>query len=157
MMVQPVMLSNNKGFSLVEMVIAMVIILVSLLGLVQATLLSIDSNVSNMFRDEAIRIAEEQMNILKSLPVSDTNLPTGTTCANSVTPPITSPVTRNFRNITKTYAVCATITNLLPAPGDSKKSIQVAVGWDHKKENPPKGVTNREYEYSITSVVVNPL
>lgn len=148
-MEQPVILNNNRGFTLVEMMVAMVVILVSLLGVVQATLLSIDNNLRNLYRDEAVKIAEEQMNVLKSLPVSDTNLPPGTTC---------STLTRNFRDISKPYAVCATITNLLPAPDDSKKSIRVVVGWDHKKETPPpySGPTFKEFQHAITSIVVNP-
>jgi prepilin-type N-terminal cleavage/methylation domain-containing protein len=145
---QPVLLNNKKGFTLVEMMIAMVIILVAVLGLVQATLLSIDSNVRNLFRDEAVRIAEEQMNVLKSLPVSDTNLPPGTTCP----PPLaTNPVIRNFRDITKNYTVCSSISNILP--DGTKKSVQVIVGWNHKKELPLTGVTNTEYQYSMTSIV----
>ena len=66
--------NNGRGFSLVEMLIAMVIILVAILGLFQVTLLSIDSNVSNVLRDEAVRLAEERMDQLKSLPVTDDGL-----------------------------------------------------------------------------------
>ena len=140
------MLSNSKGFSLVEMVIAMVIILVSILGLFQATLLSIDSNVTNLLRDEAVRLAEERMDQLKSLPVVDAgDLMPGTNCAE---------VKRNLRNLTASYQVCTTIIDL---NGDTtRKSVQVIVGWDHKKENGVKAPTNKEFQYSMTSMVVNP-
>jgi type IV pilus assembly protein PilV len=140
--------NNNKGFSLVEMVIAMVIILIGLLGLVQATLLSIDSNVSNVFRDEAVRLAEERMDRLKSLPVTDESLPPAVNQCDA------TPVKRNVRNLTESYQVCTTIVNL--NNDKTRKSVQVVVGWDHKKENPPKTLTGKEFEYSMTSIVVNP-
>jgi type IV pilus assembly protein PilV len=147
---QPVKLNNSKGVALVEMLIAMVIILVGFLGLVQATLLSIDHNVRNLYRDEAVRIAEERMNVLRSLPVDDTNLPPGTV--------LPCPIfKRNFRNVTdKQYTVCATITNILPAPDSSKKSVRVIVGWNHKGELPLTGTTNTEFQHSVMSIVGNP-
>jgi type IV pilus assembly protein PilV len=141
-----VLRNNNKGFSLVEMVIAMVIILIGLLGLVQATLLSIDSNVTNQLRDEAVRLAEESMNQIKSLPVTDEALPPAANQCNSVE--------RNVRNMIETYQVCTTIVNL--NNDKTRKSVQVVVGWDHKKENPPKTLTGKEFEYSMTSILVNP-
>jgi type IV pilus assembly protein PilV len=141
-----VLRNNNKGFSLVEMVIAMVIILVGLLGLVQATLLSIDSNAMNLLRDEAVRLAEERMDQLKSLPVTNVSLPPAANQCNSVN--------RNIRNFIETYQVCTTIVNL--NGNETRKSLQVVVGWDHKKENSPKTPTNKEFQYSMTSIVVNP-
>jgi type IV pilus assembly protein PilV len=145
------MLNNSKGFALIEIMIAMVIILVGLLGLVQATLLSIDNNLRNLYRDEAVRIADETMNVWRSRPVDDTNLPPG-----PVLP--CSTVLRNFRNVTnKPYTVCTTITNLLPAPDSSKKSVQVIVGWNHKYELALTGTTNTEFQHTIMSIVGNPL
>ncbi len=39
----------------------MVIIMVGLLGLVQAALLTIDNNMRNLLRDEAVRISEQAL------------------------------------------------------------------------------------------------
>jgi type IV pilus assembly protein PilV len=145
-MEQRVLLSDRKGFTLIEMLVAMVIILVALLGLVQAALLSIDSNLRNLSRDEAVRLAEERMNVLKNKSVDNEHLPPGG--------PICDPeaVKRTFRNMSKSFLVCTTITNL----GDEKrKSLQVVVGWDHKKELPPpySGPTLKEFQYSMTSII----
>ena len=52
---------NKKGVSLVEVMISLVILLIVSMGLLQASLLSIDSNVRNELRDEAVRIASESM------------------------------------------------------------------------------------------------
>ena len=71
------------------MMIAMVIIMVGLLGLVQAALLTIDNNMRNLLRDEAVRISEQALTGelidtggtkhegLKNLPVSNDPYPQG--------------------------------------------------------------------------------
>jgi hypothetical protein len=35
--------------------------------------------------------------------------------------------------------------------------LQVIVGWNHKNETPPKPETGREFQHSMTSIVVSPL
>jgi len=140
------------------MMIAMVIIMVGLLGLVQAALLSIDNNMRNLLRDEAVRISEQALTGelidkyntkhegLKNLPVSNDRLPNGTW--------LTFIVARDFGgSLNKEYTVRITVTDLT---GDgSRKSLQVIVGWDHKKETSPVSETNREFQHSITSIVVS--
>jgi hypothetical protein len=89
------------------------------------------------------------MNVLKSMPVDDINLPPAVNkCDNT-------PTTRYFRNITtQHYSVCTTIIDLT-ADG-SRKSLQVIVGWNYKKQSPLLGPTNTDFQHSITSIVVNP-
>jgi prepilin-type N-terminal cleavage/methylation domain-containing protein len=53
--------SGQHGVSLVEVMISLVILLFVFMGLIQAALLSIDSNIRNEIRDEAVRIASEDM------------------------------------------------------------------------------------------------
>src|SRR3990172_4640679 len=85
------MLLNNKrgkdsrqagmtewGFTLVEVMIALVVLLFVSLAMMQTALVSIDSNMINVLRDEAVRIAEERMSELRNVPfdnlaVADTN------------------------------------------------------------------------------------
>jgi prepilin-type N-terminal cleavage/methylation domain-containing protein len=153
------MKSSGSGFTLVEMLIGMLIILVVILGLIQAALLSIDNNVRNLLRDEAVRISEQAMTGelvdtggtkhegLKNLPVDNDHLPTG------VWPMFV--VERDFRGLKKAYTVRVSVTNL--AGSSAKKSLQVTVGWDHKNESPPKAETGREFQHSITSIVVSAL
>ena len=59
---------TENGFSLVEVMIALVVLLLVFMGLMQSALLGIDSNLRNIFRDEALRIAAERMEEAKSLP-----------------------------------------------------------------------------------------
>lgn len=56
---------NNKGFTLIELMAAMVITLVGLLGLLQTINLSMEHNLRNQLRDEATLIAEGWMGNLK--------------------------------------------------------------------------------------------
>jgi len=151
-MARPVLSNSNRGFTLIEMMVAMAIILLALLGLVQAAFLSIDINLQNLIRDEAVRLAEEQMNMLKSLPISDTAYPSGLGATNNQALP---PVTRNFGTFPANYAVYLTINNL--TTDHSRKSIQVYVGWNFKSQSPTlQQPTNKEFQYMITSIVVNP-
>ncbi len=61
---------NSKGVTLVEVMISMVILLVVFMGLIQASLLSINHNMRNATRDEAVRIGGEAMSLLKAFNYS---------------------------------------------------------------------------------------
>src|SRR5512143_830774 len=64
----PVMSSkiDSRGVTLVEVMISLVILLIVFMGLIQASLLSINHNMRNSVRDEAVRIAAESMSRLRS-------------------------------------------------------------------------------------------
>jgi prepilin-type N-terminal cleavage/methylation domain-containing protein len=157
-------LSSNRGFTLIEMLIALVIILLGLLGLLNAAFLSIDNNLKNLLRDEAVRIAEQQMNVLKSLPLTDVayNPPAssglGATNGQQLPPVITYfgtyPVQHLVgNNLVNGYAVYLIINNL--TTDHSKKSIQVYVGWTYRNQSPTalQTPTQQEYQYMISSIV----
>ncbi len=167
---------NRKGLTLVEVTIALVVLLFVFMGLLQAALLSIDHNLRNVLRDEAVRIADQRMNgilIPTNVDMSekDYNSSYGgynglrtisLTTLQSMGPPPPNPciwtapalVTRTFRNLTKTYSVCWCIRNL----DSDTTQIQVAVGWDHKQESTPQQVgtgnaaTKAEYVHQITTL-----
>jgi len=132
----------------------MVIILVAIFGLVQAAFLCIDNNLKNLLRDEAVRLAEEQMNVLKSIPVNDVpyNPPTSSGLAATNNKAL-APVTRLFGTFPANYAVYLTIQDL--TTNHLQKSIQVYVGWNFKSESAlPQQPTNKEFQYMISSIVV---
>ena len=151
---------DKKGFTLVEVLVAMVIILVLLLGLVQAALLSIDSNLRNLLREEAVKIADQGMN---GVLVDSNNtqwrglrerafddLSASATWPNWA---CMAPVQRTFRNITRNYNVCWNIRNV----SADVISLDVAVGWNHRNENPLQAPTNSEFQHIITSIMRRPL
>jgi prepilin-type N-terminal cleavage/methylation domain-containing protein len=135
---------NNKGVTLVEVMISLVIFLIVFMGLMQTALLSIDGNVRNVQRDEAIAIANGELDNLKNRPFDDPLLNAATTCRI---------VSRDFRNISKQFNLCDTITDFLDPDGTVKtKSIEVVVGWNHKNETAVQSPTNREFQHSITTL-----
>jgi len=106
--------SNKGGFTLIEVMVAMVIMLVGLLGLLQSVNLATEVNLKSHLRDEATRIAETVMNEMRTAPFerSYNNFTT---------------VPSRIRNSAKGYTVRRTDTAL----SDSKE-YQVDVRWKYK-------------------------
>ena len=61
-------MSNRSGFTLIEVLVAMVITLVGLLGLLQSINLAMEHNVRNHLREEATRVGEREMNAFRANP-----------------------------------------------------------------------------------------
>lgn len=135
---------NRVGFSLVEVMISLIILVLVFMGLMQSALLGIDSNMRNILRDEAISIASERIEEARSMPfdlvVSDTapgdNLML-TACAN---PPVSDggpyevEIQRNFRNIQNfPFGTRMTVTDLDGPPVETKQ-IQILVRWEYRNE-----------------------
>ncbi len=117
-MLQTVLL-NKRGLTLVEVMIALVVLLLVFLALMQTALVSIDSNMINALRDEAVNIAEEKMNDERNKTFDN------------ITSSPAAGVSRSIRNIpsaTLNYKAARTVT-LLNA--DSKQ-VTITVTWDWK-------------------------
>ncbi len=143
----PGYVKTENGFSLVEVMIALVVLFLVFMGLMQSALLGIDSNLRNIFRDEALRIASERMEEAKSLPfdgvvndtadvIADDNLALPA-CQN---PPVSDAVPypvavqRSFRSIIDfPYGTRRTVTDLDGPPVDTKQ-IQITVRWEYRNE-----------------------
>ena len=59
---------NKEGVSLVEVMIALVVMLLVFFALMQTALVGIDSNTRNSLRNEAVNIAEQRMNEVRNAP-----------------------------------------------------------------------------------------
>ncbi len=105
---------KNNGFTLVEVMIAIVILMVGLLALLQSVNVAISQNLANALRDEGVSIAEQKMNEAKKMPFDSM------TSANYT-------ITRPVRTTTKSYTVVKTISSF-----SSTKKIQVLVSWTYK-------------------------
>ena len=138
------MFINNKGVTLVEVMISLVIFLIVFMGLMQTALLSIDGNVRNVERDEAIMIANGELDYLRNVPFDSLNV--GTNCD------ATDKYKRKFRNLEKQYNVCDIITDIDTGANDNTRRIEVVIGWNHKNETAVQTPTNREFQHSITTV-----
>lgn len=77
--------SCNKGFSLIEMMIALFILTVAVLGLLDLTITSIKTNMQNDIRNTAVRLTSQTAEVLLARPFSTT-----TTCGITLDPTITT-------------------------------------------------------------------
>ena len=134
------MLLNNKGLTLVEVMISLVLLLLVFTGLMQSALLSIDHNMQNILRDEAISIATERMDESRNLPfdsvvndaaVTPVNLPACGKPPFSDAGPYQVGITRNFRNIQNfPFGTRRTVND---RDADTKE-IQILVRWEYRNE-----------------------
>ena len=122
---------KNRGFTLIEVLVAICILVIGMLAVLSALVWTMEQNLNNLSMDEAVRIAEQQMNQLRNTSF------TGLTNGNL-------PIARNFRNFTRTFNVVWTVTNL----SASSKTIQVVVSWTHK------GIL---HQHSVTSIMSSEL
>lgn len=123
---------SNRGFSLLEVLVAIVILMVGLLALLQAINLSIATNLQSEMRTQGTLIGEDVMARIKALPFDNI-----TATQKTVAVPVSmrsSPV--NF-NVTKSVDDISSTT----------KRVNVAVRWSHR---------GNIYEHVVSSVVAEP-
>lgn len=128
------MLRKNKGFSLVEVMMAMLILIVGMLGLLQAINVATEFNLKNQLREEAGYVGERTMNELRGRGF-DNIFPAYSTVT---VPSRIRGASRSF-SVQRSSAILST-ENGLPV----SKQLEVVVNWTYK------GVT---FQNRITSPV----
>jgi prepilin-type N-terminal cleavage/methylation domain-containing protein len=128
---------NSNGLTLIEMMVALAILLIVLLGLYHAAILSIDSSVRNLLREEALRVASDEMNLYRNTQFALINP--------GAIPRVTR--MRNLRNIVnQRFFVDTTVT----APSTEIKQISIMVTWDWKERTEGGG---NPYTFNTISIV----
>lgn len=109
---------NNRGFTLVELMVAMLITLVGLVGLLQAVNMAMEHNLRNQLRDEAVLIGEQWMGNLKSRGFS------------RISTPFNAPkqVPSQLRGGNFSF----TVRRPCESTGASAKTLKVKVDWTYK-------------------------
>lgn len=110
---------NSSGFTLVELLVAMVIMLVGLLGLTYSVEIAMEHNLKNQMRGEVTRVAEEVMSDMRSRPFDSVS-------ATSMVIP------SKLRNINRSYTVTKKIVALPNPTGTVSRQYQVDVKWLYK-------------------------
>lgn len=113
----PLMLRRDqRGFSLIEMLIALVILSVAILGMTSVTIMTIRTNLENDLRNAAVRVTAEVAEDLLAMPIEDVaSTPTG------------SPETRqmNVRGADVSFEVTRVVSSL----SNDLRQINITVSY----------------------------
>lgn len=124
---------NNGGMTLVEVLVALAIVFIVFMGLSGAGLIVLNENIKNSQRDEAVSVAEGEIQDVRNLPFDNVV---------TLSPP--GHVYHRIRGLTTDYTVNRTVTNL----DAENKQVTVGVGWK-RIEN---GI-EKPYSHQIITIV----
>lgn len=117
--------SNKDGFTLIEVLIAMVILTIGLLGFLQGVNIAMEHNLKTLLRNEAASLAEQQMSALRLVSydsLADTTYGAGSESVSSSVRGKVSPF--------KVRREIVTVSN--SAAGTSSKQMKVLVSWTYR-------------------------
>jgi type IV pilus assembly protein PilV len=124
---------SDKGFTLLEVMIAIVIFMVGMLGLLQTVSTATSHNLRNHLRDAAVQAGEKYMNYMRGKKFDNYSAPY---------PAITVPA--NIRGTNHKLTIERTVLTL---GGGKSKQLRVVVKWRYKSE---------EFQNNVESVVTDP-
>lgn len=128
-------LNNRRGMTLIEVMIALLILMVVSLALMQTALLGIRENLRNALRDEAVNIADQRMNELRN---TDFNSPDLALVSNQTE----TIISRTFRAANVNFTPKRTVT---PIGSDmTTKQITITVSW---------GFAGQSYAHNVTTIM----
>ncbi len=120
-------IKGNKGFTLVEILVSILLLTIVLLGVLQSLAIYTRQNINNLIRDEAVKIGQECVE----------NLRNGVDCSSNIT--------RQFRDMYINFSITAPNATSL---NNGNNQIQVSVTYSY----PP----NTNHTYTLNSVVYKP-
>jgi len=133
-----IFLSIKNGFTLLELLVAMLILMIGLLGMLNAINLAIAAGVRNEMRNQAVAIGEEKMAQKKGLPYDAISTPTQQS----------EKVSSAYRSSFVNYSVAYRVEEIPPgALNPDTKRINIGVRWRYKGNN---------YEHVVSSIVTRP-
>ena len=106
--------SSNRGFTLVELLVSMLIMSIMFLALLHSLTIYMRHNMLNTLRNEAIKIAQGCAEQIR----------TGQSCPNTVT--------KNYRNFSVTFNISAPDPNSFSSGANS---VTITVSYTYAKKN----------------------
>jgi len=114
---------NSGGFTLVEMLMAMLVMTVGLLGLLQSVQMAYQHSLRNRVREEAVHLAEERMHDWRRMAFASI----------TATSPKKEPVTKLLGGAPRSYTVTRGVDDMGSGTNPAKK-LTVGVAWTVKEE-----------------------
>ncbi|HIJ80518.1 MAG TPA: prepilin-type cleavage/methylation domain-containing protein [Desulfuromonadales bacterium] len=111
--------TNRDGFTLIEFLVAIVIMMIGILALLEMVNVAIKVNMENQLRNEAVMVADGVMALEMTKPFA--------LISTNVTPN-TSTVNRPINKALKPF----TITKTGSSVSSTAKSVDVSVSWSYK-------------------------
>lgn len=112
---------NNKGFTLIELFVALIIFAVGIVGVTKMQMAAVASNSHSLQLTQALNIAEDQIERMKNMALSSAVFTAGTT--QNGTPVVTA----EGRTFTPSWTVTA-------IPSSSAVNVAVTVSWTEKAQ-----------------------
>ena len=131
-------MKNNGGMTLIEVVVALAIVFIVFLGMSSAGLVVLDQNIKNSQQDEAVGVAEMEMQQVRNTPFA--------TIAND-----NHIVYRQIRGLNVGYTVARTVANpngATPATDPNNRRVTINVTWDRIVNNQTK-----TYSHTVITIV----
>jgi len=127
------LIRNNAGFTMVEVMVAIVIMMVGMLGLLTSINVATEANLKNHLRDEAVYVGQKYMNMQRGKPFDNLSTTYGARYEPS-----------RIRAGKMPYTVMMTTSDLSTNANTPSKQVRVVVNWSYK------GVT---YQNELTSPI----
>ena len=132
------MATDQEGFTLLEMLVSIVILMVGMMGLFQSVNLALDKNLENHFRQQAVAVAEKTLSDQKKLTFDNI-----TACRNVPGASVSGRERVNVGSVFRNMSVAHRVDELAVS-GTNTKQISVRVWWRYK---------NRNYEHQTSSSI----
>lgn len=136
---------NRAGFTLIEFLVAIVILMVGLLGLLQTVNYALSHNAVNQLRQQAINLADEQVQLEKAKLYENIAAPEYKDYPTPLSFDQLSSIKIDMPPVTinnKQYS----IKKISKSPTRASKYVQIEVEWQYKQTN---------YDHRISTLVSN--
>lgn len=145
--------AGSPGFTLIELMVALLVFMIIMLGLVRGQVAAIFTNSGNVLREEALRLAEDQLSQLQGaqFTLNGTSAVLNDTVGAWTNEPTISVRMRsgstNFRRVTR-------IKDIATAGATALKQVEVAVGYTHGSGAVFLLPTNMNHQVILNSIIV---
>ena len=130
-------MKNDRGLTLIEVLVSLAIVFIVFLGISASGLLVLEENIRNSLRDEAVSVAEMDVQEARNLPFASL---ASDNAARTVTP------ARKVRGVDADYTVQRTVTDL----DGSTKQLAVIVLWTRYHQSTRQ---MRSYSHQVATIV----